>query len=209
MTDLQAAGTPAPDRTFPERRYDLFLREGASRFYWRLRNVGITLSGPTLRWDHDGRPRARHLRDLREVRLQIAHVHRSGDFGLCRLTFNDGLTLTVQSTNARGLPDEARAPAYRDFVRELHVRLAADTSSTIAFQAGDHPGRRVFAIVIVAIAVLFFIALPFGLFLFKPGWELLGVLATGAAFVWPAWKTAQRNAPRAYRPAQVPADLLP
>jgi hypothetical protein len=210
MTDMQAAGTAAPVRTFPERHYNLFLREDVSRFFWKLRNQGITLSGDRLHWDYDGRPRERSFDDLREVRLQFAHVHKSGDAGLCQLTFNDGLQLIVQSTNASGLADDERAPVYRDFIRDLNKRLAQHPSSYhIDFQTGDPPGRRTFGVIISIVAILFFGGLPLGLFLFFPGWDTLGVLGAGAAFVWPLWKTMQRNEPRSYSPSDVPHDLLP
>ncbi len=209
MTDMQAAGTAAPVRTFPERHYKLFLREGFSRFLWRLRDEGITLSGDTLRWEHDGRPRERSFDDLRDVRLTSAHIHKSGDVGLCQLKFSDGQLLTVQSTDMSGLADHDRAPIYGDFVRDLHKRLAARKGSTIAFHAGDDPRGRILTLIVVTIAILFFGALPLGLFLFKPGWETLGVLGAGAAFIWPVWKTMHRNEPRGYSPSQVPEDLLP
>lgn len=208
MTEMQTAGTAAPVRAYPEQRYNLFLREDASRFFWKLRNEGITLSGDTLRWDFDGRPRERTFDDIREVRLQFAHVHKSGDAGLCLLTFNDGLQLIAQSTNASGLADDERAPIYGDFVRDLHKRLTQHpASSRISFQIGDN--RSTLGLIITIIALLFFGALPLGLFLFHPGWETLGVLGAGAAFVWPLWKTMQRNEPRAYSPSRVPDELLP
>jgi hypothetical protein len=210
MTDIHAAGPAAePVRTFPERHYKLYLREGFSRFVWRLRDEGITLSDDTLRWTLDGRPRERNLDDLREVRLQFAHVHKSGDVGLCQMKFNNGMLLTVQSTDMSGLADHDRAPIYGDFVRDLHARLAVRTGSTIAFRAGDDPHGRVFTVIVVTIATLFFGALPLGLFLFKPGWETLGVLGAGAAFVWPVWRTMQRNEPRHYSPGHLPDDLFP
>ena len=208
MTNMQAAGTAAPVRTFPERHYNLFLREDMSRFFWKLRNQGIALTGDTLRWDYDGRPRERNFDDLREVRLQFAHVPKSGDTGLCLLTFNDGLPLIVQSTNASGLADDERAPIYGDLVRDLHKRLAKHPSSSrIDFQIGDT--RRTFGVIISIVAILFFGGLPLGLFLFKPGWDTLGVLGAGAAFVWPLWKTMQRNEPRSYSPDRVPEELFP
>jgi hypothetical protein len=208
MTDMQTGETAAV-RTFPDRRYDLFLREGAWRLYWKLNNEGVSLSADTLRWDCDGRPRERSFNDLREVRLQIAHVHKSGDVGICQLIFNDGLLLTVQSTDARGFADEERTLVYGDFVRDLHARLAARQTSTIAFNAGDVSGRRIIGVTVVIIAVVFFVGLPLGLFLFFPGWDTLGVLGSGAAFVWPIWRTMNRNEPRVYAPGQVPADLIP
>jgi hypothetical protein len=208
MTDMPSGKTPSPVRTFPERHYNLFLREGFSRFLWKLRDEGITL-GDTLRWEHDARLRERRLDDLREVRLTSAHIHKSGDVGLCQLTFRDGQRLTVQSSNMSGLADHDRAPVYGDFVRDLHRRLAALKGSTIAFHAGDDPRGRILTLVVVTIAILFFGALPLGLFLFKPGWETLGVLGAGAAFIWPVLKTMQRNEPRSYSPSQVPEDLLP
>jgi hypothetical protein len=208
MTDMQAGGTAAPVRPFPDRHYNLFLREDSSRFLWRLRNEGITLSDETLRWVYDGRLRERGFDDLREVRLQSAHVRGRGDAGLCLLTFNSGSLLTVQSSNASGLTDDERASVYRDFIRDLHKRLASHASSSrIAFQTGD--ARRPLSVIISIVAIIFFGALPLGLFLFKPGWDTFGVLGAGAAFVWPLWKTMQRNEPRSYSPQDVPEELLP
>lgn len=210
MTDMQAAGAAVkPVRTFPERHYNLFLREGFSRFVWKLRDEGVTLSGQTVRWEHDARPRERRFDELREVRLTSAHVHKSGDVGLCQLKFNDGQLLTVQSTDMSGLADHDRASIYGDFVRDVHARLALLKGSTIAFHAGDDPRGRIFTLIVVTIGFLFFGALPLGLFLFRPGWETLGVLGAGAAFMWPVWKTMQRNEPRTYSPSQLPDDLLP
>lgn len=202
----QAATRPAT--VFPDRHYGLFLREGTNRFHWKFRNEGISLSGQTLHWQYDGRARGRTLADIRSVRLMAAHVHKSGDVGICQIVFRDGLMLTCQSSNASGLADDERAPKYTAFVRDLHARLAAAGPDDIRYKAGDSGGRHTFGIIILVIATLFFVALPFVLLFIVQRWEVLGILGAGAAFVWPVWKAVERNTPRDYKPTQIPDDLL-
>ncbi len=210
MTAKSTADTASrPARTFPDQRHDLFLREGAGRFYWKLDNQGVLLSDDTLRWEHDGMPRERAFTDILSIRLQTAHVHKSGDIGVCQITFRDGLILTLQSSDARGYADDARAQAYAGFVRDLHARLMAFRPRDIRYLAGNSERWHMLGIAVLVVAGLFFVGLPLALFLYVRSWEVLGILATGAAFVWPVARVVQRNAPRDYAPTHVPDEMLP
>ena len=210
MTEAAIAGPGSqPARTFPDRTHALFLREGAGRFFWKLDDEGISLSGHVVRWSHDGMARERSFGDIALIHLQIGHVHKSGDVGTCRIAFRDGLVLTIYSNNARGYADEERAQAYAAFVRDLHARLAELAPQTIDYRAGNSENRHLFGIVMLVIAGLFFVGLPLVLFLLLRSWEVFGILGAGIAFVWPVLRVLQRSAPRTYSPRHVPDDLLP
>ncbi|MDT3683460.1 MAG: hypothetical protein RO009_00255 [Pseudorhodoplanes sp.] len=74
ITDITGATASRPVCAFPDRHYALVLREGASRFYWKLDNEGVTISGDLLRWEHDGATRERHFREIASVHLQLGHA---------------------------------------------------------------------------------------------------------------------------------------
>lgn len=209
ITDITGATASREVCTFPDRHYPLVLREGAGRFYWKLDNEGVTISGDLLRWEHDGATRERHFSEIASVHLQLGHVHKSGDIGTCQIIFRDRLILTLQSTDARGFADEGRAQNYAAFVRDLHARLSALGPKDIRYKAGNSERRHLIGMAVLAIAGLFFVGLPLAFFIYVRSWEAFGILGAGVAFVWPFARVLQRNSPRDYPPSHVPDDLLP
>jgi hypothetical protein len=198
-----------PDRTFPDQEYPVFLREGSARFYFRLKNQGVRLIENGLAWTCDGQERRYGFDEIASIRLQVTHVHKSGDVGTCQIRFRDGLTLTFNGGTAFGHADETQAEAYAACVRDLHARLAAARVTTIRYLAGSTAGMHTGAAVTLVIGVLFFVGLPLVLLLIVRQWEVLGILAAGIGFMWPLWRLLEANRPRDYTPESVPADLLP
>jgi hypothetical protein len=198
------------NQTEQAREFDLYLREGQSRFFWRLKNHGISVSGDGLTWEFDGYPRKRKFAEILFVHLSSGHVARHGEFYACQIVFRDGGSLTVQSTTDMGLPDDGRAPVYGDFVRTLHEQIARSGAKDIGFRAGMSASKRNFAVAVLAVAALFFIVLPLGIFFFlEASWHVLGLLAAGAGLVWPVWKQIEANSPRDYAPDDLPHELVP
>jgi len=192
------------------RHYDLFVTEGAPRrFFWRLRDEGISLTAGGLEWHIDGEPRARAWGEIEAVHLVSSHIPRSGDIYQCTIRFRGGPPIVVRSTTAYGLPDETRDGDYFEFVQALHGRLADPEFSRVRFEAGLMAGRVMFLKIVLAFAALLFVGLPLVLLFMVPSWEALGILGVGAAFMWPLWRMAQANEPRTYSARDLPYDLLP
>jgi hypothetical protein len=203
--------TLPPDslRTAPETAYPLLLREGGGRFFFRLRNQGVRLTQDALAWVHDGQQRRYGFAEILSIRLQVRHVHKSGDIGACEIRFRDGRSLKLDGGTAYGYADEAQSAAYAAFIRDLHARLAASGVTTIRYLAGSSEGMHTGAVVSVVIGALFFIGLPFVLLFIVRRWEVLGVLAAGVGFIWPLWSKLEANRPRDYAPDAIPAELVP
>lgn len=193
----------------PPRHYDLFVSEKQVRFFWKLRDEGVTLSAEGISWHTDGVPRARAWNEIAGVNLSTGYVHKQGTFYACTISFRDGAVLIVRSVSAWGHVDEEREPVYREFVEILHARLARPECSGLQFFAGTTATRALGFKIVLAIATLFFVGLPLALFFIGPPLEVFFVLAAGAAFVWPLWRMRQANEPRTYSPRDLPYELLP
>jgi hypothetical protein len=204
MMTAQQPVQAAPDLTYP-----LFLREGTGRFYFRLSDQGLTLTADGLAWTFDGQPRRRAFAEIDSVRLQVVHVHKSGDYGICEIRFRDGLTLRILASTAHGFADDDLSAAYADCMRDLHGRLAGSGMPTIRYHAGTTDTAHTAGVAILVVAALFFIGTPIVIFLMVRKLEVLGVLLAAAAFIWPFWRKLEVNAPRPYTPQAVPAELLP
>lgn len=199
--------TPTP----ASRSYDLAFVLDGQRFYWRNPNAGVTLTdagrASSIAWQSEGRDESRLWTDIVSVTMSSATAGKEA-INLCRIAFRDGRTITLTDAGANGLVDEARTPVYRDFVRALHARLVHAPEGTIAFNAGFSEGRYKAVQVLFVIATLFFVGTPFVLLFIVRRWEVLGVLAAGAIFVWPLWKVVEHNHPRSYDPRKPPGELM-
>jgi hypothetical protein len=54
----------------------------------------------------------------------------------CAITFADNRSISVLNCNPGGFADDERARLYREFVRDLHGRLAAGAYGAIRFSCG-------------------------------------------------------------------------
>ena len=198
-----------PEKTVPDQEHPVFLREGRGRFAFRLSNQGVRLTQDALAWSHDGEERRYAFTEITTIRLQVMHVHKSGDVGTCQIQFRDGRLLTVNGGSAYGFADDAQAQAYAAFVRDLHARLAAARMTTIRYLAGSTESAHTTAAVVMVVGALFFIGAPLVLLVIVPRWEVLGALAAGAALIWPLWSKLEANRPRGYTPDSVPAERVP
>lgn len=190
------------------KRYDVYLSVKGSRFVWTNPNHGVTLTDDGIAWFAGGRDWQARLRDILEVHLQTGNVGEN-TIATCRPRFSDGSTLTIVSSTAKGLQDTAQDKLYAAFVHDLHKRLAALTDVRIAFTAGVSAARYRFGNVVVVIAALFLVATPTVLLLMTGEWQLVWVLISGGALVWPVYRLIRTNAPRVYDPRRVPGELLP
>lgn len=192
----------------PPRHYALFVSEKTARFFWKLRDEGVTLSAEGISWHTDGMERARAWNEIAGVNLSTSYIHKQGNVYACMITFRDGVVLTVRSVSAWGHQDEEREPIYREFVEILHARLARPEFSDVRFIAGTTATKALGFKITLAVASLFFVGLPLALVFLEPLKALL-IAAAGAAFVWPMWRMAQTNEPCDYAPRDLPYDLLP
>lgn len=191
--------------------YDLHVLPNGMRFYWRNTNRGVTIIDAgresSLVWRTDGRDVSRLWTDIVAVNLLTASDGKSA-VNHCRIRFRDGRDIAVTDADARGQVDDSRTPVYRDFVRALHRRLTHAPAGAIRFSAGVSDGRHMTQMAILMIAGLLFTGVPLVLLFVVRDWRVLGVLATGVAFIWPFWKIVARNRPRSYDPRHPPGELM-
>ena len=147
--------------------------------------------------------------DIFRIRLQRASAGTGANVGICQIRFRDGTVLNIHGGSEHGLADEAHAPLYTAFVRDLHRRLAGrEDSKDVAFKAGLSEGRyTILSVAIVASAILFGV-LPLGLLIMIRDLHTLVLFAGAAGLLWSFYKLWDKNRPRPYSPAHVPEELL-
>jgi hypothetical protein len=191
--------------------YDLYFVVDGKRFFWRNPNHGVTLIDAgresAIAWRAESGEDRTLWTDIVAVNMLSATDGKQA-VNHCIVRFRDGRTLAVTDAGASGQVDHDRTPPYRDFARALHARLALAPHGTIRFTAGVSEGRHTGMMVIGAIAALFFVGTPLVLLFIVRDWRVLGVLAAGAAFVWPFWKIVETNRPRDYDPKNPPPELM-
>jgi hypothetical protein len=187
--------------------YDVYLTTGARRFYIRNDNHGATLSDDSIGWNFDGRADTAAFADIVSVHLQSGGSWQNV-IDQCSIGLADGTTITFSNGNASGLPDDRQAAIYRDFVRDLHRRLAARRDLTIRFTAGYGQGTHQAVTVCAVLLGLICVALPLVLVVVTGQMQALYLLIVGGALCWPLAKMVQNNAPRGYEPTQLPEELL-
>lgn len=191
-----------------KRHYSLFTITGKPGIRWKLKDEGIAIEGDSLYWQKGEVPNTAALKNVREVRLMIGQT-KDGVIGTCLITFRNLAELTVSSASAFGLPDDERAPVYAEFVNDLHTRLAAFKENQVAYFGGVSASRFKFGVAAFIIAGAFFVALPIMLLLITGETEALWIAASGVFFVYPMFRSMQRNAPQQYSPDAIPEELLP
>ncbi len=191
------------------RSYDVYFTGGGKRFYFRNPNHGITLGDGGLAWTSDGAANEAALENIVAVHLQTATLGNAQRvIDQCRIEFADGTALTVSNAASSGLPDQAQTPIYRDFVRDLHARLAACPQGAIRFTSGLPRWRYNGLLVTMIFSGLFFVATPLVIVMITGDLKGLGIMAMGAALCWPFVRMLTNNAPRDYSPDRLPDELL-
>ena len=118
-----------------QKTYGLSLNAGDKRFTFKNTDNGITLTDWKLSWTADGKDDSAPLENIASV-----HLQSGGDFenplNQCRIVFADGHILSVTDGTAYGTADDAQTAIYREFVQDLHTRLAMAPPGTITFAQG-------------------------------------------------------------------------
>jgi len=187
--------------------YDVYLSTGGRRFYFRNPNHGVTLNDDNIAWIADGRADEVAFANAVAVHLQSGGSPQAV-IDQCTIKFVDGVRLTISNGNSSGLPDKTQMRLYRDFVRDLHSRLAARGNAAIRYTAGYTPTRYRVVLICAILAGLLFVAVPFVLLLIKGDAQIFGLLLAGIFLCWPLVKMVMSNAPRAYTPDLPPEELL-
>lgn len=199
---------PSTDGGAPRRPYNLFTFRGEPRMRLKLTDEGVVLEDDRLAWQSPEGELWASLSEIAEIHLQLGQVSRR-NIGACSIRFKKGPRLTVTSASTWGTPDEERARAYRDFTKDLHGRLAALPRNGVIFRAGSTELRQKFAVASLILGVLMFIFLPVGLLIVTGEPKALFLTIAGVFFLFPAFRTLQKNTPRNYSPQHVPVELLP
>jgi hypothetical protein len=195
---------PAPAN---KRTYDVYLTAGAPRFYFVNDNHGVTLTDERIGWTFDGRADHAAFSDIVSIHLQTGGDWRNV-IDQCTIELADETRLAITNGNASGRPDDTQTAIYRDFVRDLHRRLAARKDPSIRFTAGYTPGSyRVIVVCAILLGILC-VMLPLILTLATGRMEMLGLLIAGGFLCWPLARMVLKNAPRAYTPQRIPDELL-
>jgi hypothetical protein len=149
------------------------------------------------------------FQNIATIHLQTAQIgNMSRVLDQCIVEFSDGVRLIVTNGAPSGLPDDAKTAIYRDFVCDLHRRLAAGRYGAIRFSAGMAPWRYTGLKITLVIAGLFFVAAPAVLGLAFGDLKGLGLAVGGAFLCAPFVRMLMNNAPRNYTPDDLPEQLL-
>ena len=185
----------------PEAHYDLDLRAGRSiGFYFGNSNHGVTLTAERINWTFEGIADGAPFHNIRTVHLQTGGDWREPT-NLCTITFADGYKLVVVNS------DDARRPVYRNFVRDLHSRLAAVQTSTV-FTSGYQGFRYPLIIACAVLLGVMSIGMPVVAMILQRGIGPITAMLAGVVLYWPLIKMIDKNAPRNHDPRNLPAELL-
>lgn len=199
---------PAPQPAGPA-RYNLYLRDGRKKFFFRYHDEGIVLDGNGLAYTLYGIEQKQPYENIVAVRLQMTSMPKADALYTCTIAFRDGRQTAIANASKYGSAEDQRTALYGRFVRDLHKRIPKPERSRIRFRAGNTESQQRILIATLVIAGLFFVGLPLALLLYIQKLEVLGVLLTGAAFLYPLWRSANANEPRNYHSEYLPDELVP
>jgi hypothetical protein len=189
-------------------RYDLFSHDGKRRVVWRFKDEGVMVEDGAVAIMRSSRWMRIPYSQIASVTLSSAVVGRSATIGQCTLLLEDGRRIVITNGNEQGLADGQRDGPYRLFLRDFHERLVASgDDAAIAFTSGYTAARLNGLVFATIIGTLFFVALPIALLVISRDLKALVITATGALFIWPAWRMIEANRPATYRP-DAPPDLI-
>jgi hypothetical protein len=186
--------------------YNLCINIAGRRLYWRNRNHGVTLGRDFITWTMDGETNQAGYGDITAVNLDSAGLKVITD--RCTITFADGRALRIVNTDPGGYTSAERKAIYRDFVRDLHGRLAAARFPNIRFTEGWPLWQCQGMLVLSALVALTLTV--FGVYMFLHLGSVRGlILIVLAAYVcWKFSRMALNNVPRDYTPDRLPDFLL-
>jgi hypothetical protein len=188
--------------------YDVYFTvSGGSRFVMWNTNHGITVGENGMSFAVDGQMQSITFADIAAIHLS------SGTAGedvidQCKIEFNPGNSITVSNTTSGGLSNKEQTQIYRNFVYDLHGRLAGAGQSRISFTAGMSGTRYNVALIALIVAGLFLVLTPLVLALVTGDAHALILMGTGAFLVWPFMRVVGNNTPRNYTPDALPDELL-
>jgi hypothetical protein len=173
--------------------------------FFRKLDQGVTLGDDGIAWTMDGRTTEMPLGNIAAVHLWSAG--RTTIVDQCAITFADDSVLCVVNSDPGGFADRERVPIYRDFVRDLHDRLAAGPYSGIRFTAGV---RRWRYWATLAATIVLAVLCGGGLVALVTLDDVKGLAIPilGGYACWRHGRTTLANAPRDYAPDQLPEELL-
>ena len=190
-------------------RYDLFTRDGSTKFQWRLKDEGIGLTPAGIEVMRANRWTDAAYTDIASVTLTTGVIGTGAPMAACTIKLNNGGQIIVTNVTARGIADGARNGAYRSFVRDFHQHLVDSGAATgITFHSGFTQRRLSWLIFALILAAILFIATPLGILIFTRDTDALWMLIAGVGLVFPVMRVAKSNRPAAYLPG-APPDLLP
>jgi hypothetical protein len=190
------------------RRYDVFFSAGRSRLYnIRNPNRGVTIGDDAIGWTISDKTTAVPFGNIVTVRLEsVKNGKKVTD--QCTLGFTDGTMLCATNAEFLGQPDEKCTPVYRDFVRDLHRRLAVKHAGAIRFSTGMARWRYYTSIFAVIFAALLFIGGPIVILVLSGDMKAFLYMAAGLFLCWPLISAMYGNPPRDYTPDKLPEELL-
>ena len=199
-----------PSPPAPSRVYEVyFYVAGGRRLFLRNPNHGVTLDDGNIAWTSCGAARVQSLASVAAVHLQTAALGSADTvIDQCRIDFTGGPAITVSNAAASGMPCARQTAIYREFLRDLHARLAAQGAGAVRFTAGMARWRYKLLFAALLACGLLFIAAPIGLVIATGDWRLLTALAMGVSLCWPFTRLMINNAPRDYTPDRLPDELL-
>jgi hypothetical protein len=191
-----------------ESQYDLYLRAGRSiGFYYRNSNHGVTLTPERINWTFEGEGDGAPYQNIRSVHLQTGGDWRD-PVHTCLITFADGYQLVVINSNEYGTgTDNERRPVYREFVRDLHARLA-ELKTPTTFTAGLLGFRYPLIIACSIFLGAVSIGVPVVAMIVTRSIGPITALLAGVALYWPLMTAIEKNSPRNYDPKHPPPELL-
>lgn len=199
---LPPAGRPCSHNVY-------FYVAGGPRFVLRNANHGVTVSDEGLSFTANGCVRTIGFGAIGAIHIQTAALGNADNIlDQCKIEFSDGPAITASNATATGLPDQAQTSIYRDFVQDLHARLAQRSAAGIRFTAGMAPWRFKALFATMIAAGLLFVAAPLGIAMFTGDWHALIVMGMGISLCWPVTRLMMNNAPRDYTPDRLPGELL-
>jgi hypothetical protein len=202
----------ANDRTTSaERTHEVYFTTSAGRFYIHNPNRGVTLTADQITWTFRHKADGAPFKNIVAVQLQSGGSWHA-PINLCHITFADRYKLIVSNGNEFGLANDSQRTCYRDFVHDLHARLAAHAparaGAPIAFTAGYPAGRYPLLVLLAIVMVLITIGVPLVGLLITGEMRPFMLLIVGAFFIWPLKTMMENNAPRNYDPTKLPKELV-
>ena len=185
--------------------YDVCFSVDGGHLFRKL-DHGVTLRNTAIAWTIDGATTETPFGDI--VAVHLKSTGQSTVVDQCTITFADGNVLAVVNSDPGGFADRERVPIYRDFVRDLHARLAAGSYTGIRFTAGVPWWRYEGMLAVTIVAALFCSVGGLWFFLTFGNVKGLVIVVAGGYSCWKLGRTTLANAPRDYALDQLPEKLL-